>query len=112
MGYNTTVIVMNDALGQIEKDPEFGKSLSRAISHLSVSRGRPVDVSSGGHCNAATAIESHHADRYIATAIGGNMGVILGDCGSWQTDDEVEMLRSLALKHGYTLRKKPKSPGA
>jgi len=31
MGYNTTVVVMNDALGSIEKDPEFGKNLVRAV---------------------------------------------------------------------------------
>ena len=106
MGFNTTVIVLNDALGNIEEDPEFGKNLARAIMHLSVSRGRPVDVSSKGHCNAATAIETHHADRYIATAIGGNTGVVLGDCGSWQVDGEVDMLRRLADQHGYTLHKK------
>ena len=106
MGYNTTVVVLNDALGNIEEDPEFGKNLARAIMQLSVSRGRPVDVSSKGHVNAATAIETHHADRYIASAIGGNRAVVLGDCGSWNVDDEVDMLRRLADKYGYNLHKK------
>ena len=106
MGFNTTVIVRNDALGNIEEDPEFGKNLARAIMHLSVSQGRSVDVSSKGHCNAASAIETHHADRYIASAIGGNTAIVLGDCGSWQVDDEVDMLRRLADKHGYNLHKK------
>jgi hypothetical protein len=107
MGYNTTVIVLNDALGNIEEDPEFGYNLARAIMRLGVPHGnRPVDVSSKGHCNAASAIETHHADRYIATAIGGNTAIVLGDCGSWQVNDEVDMLRRLADKHGYNLHKK------
>lgn len=31
MGYNTTVVVYNDALDQIANDPEFGKKLVAAI---------------------------------------------------------------------------------
>jgi len=36
MGWNSTVVVMNDALGYIEEDPEFGTKLARAISKLMV----------------------------------------------------------------------------
>jgi len=31
MGYNTTVVVYNDALDQIESDPQFGANLAAAI---------------------------------------------------------------------------------
>ena len=109
MGYNTTVVVLNDALGNIERDPDFGKNLARAVGQLWSPGHKPIDVSSLGHCNAATVLESHHADRYVATAIGGNMGVVLGDCGSWKVDDEVEMLRRLADKYGYNLSAKRRS---
>lgn len=76
MGYNTTVVVMNDALGMIEGDPNFGKNLARAIAE--VGRGKPVDVPAsngrGVHCNAATVIESHHADYDVYVRVGQNFG--------------------------------------
>ena len=79
MGFNTTVVVMNDALSYIEADPDFGANLAAAIREAQ--RGKPVDVragtSRGVHCNAATVIESHHADEYVNVRVGGNMGVIV-----------------------------------
>ncbi len=80
MGYNTTVVVLNDALSFIETDPDFGKNLVRAI--LQVHRGGPVDVaahsSKGGiHCNAATVIETHHASQDVLVKVGGNRGVVV-----------------------------------
>lgn len=76
MGYNTTVVVMNDALGEIAEDREFGARLARAIRE--VQRGKPVDVPAHGkhgvHCNAATVIETHHADYDVLVRVGGNVG--------------------------------------
>lgn len=81
MGWNTTVVVMNDALGNIETDPEFGKRLAQAIKQ--VTRGEKVDVAAHGkhgiHCNAATVIESHHADYDVLVKVGGNTGFVVGD---------------------------------
>jgi len=31
MGYNSTIVVMNDALNAIGEDPEFGRKLEEAI---------------------------------------------------------------------------------
>ena len=75
MGYNTTVVVLNDALDQIRDDPEFGQKLYDAI--LRVQRGKPVDVSAGYHCNAATVIETHHADYKVLVEVGGNYGRVV-----------------------------------
>lgn len=79
MGYNTTVVVMNDALGEIAEDTEFGKRLAAAIQQ--VQRGKPVDVPAYGkrgiHCNAAIVIETHHADHEVVVAVGGNDGRIV-----------------------------------
>lgn len=75
MGYNTTVIILNDALDQIKKDPLFAEKLYDAC--LTVNRGRQVDVSAGNHCNAATVIETHHADVAQPVIIGGNCGYYL-----------------------------------
>jgi hypothetical protein len=111
MGYNTTVVVLNDALQAIAEDSEFGNKLKDAISVVnSVPAYRPssvLDVSAMGHANAATVIETHHADYLQAVAVGGNMGVNLGYAGYYDLwNQPVEMLKCLAEQHGYTLRKK------
>lgn len=76
MGYNTTVVVLNDALGAIAEDAEFGKRLAEAINR--VSRGKPVSVAAHGkygiHCNAALVVETHHADYDVTVVVGGNTG--------------------------------------
>lgn len=112
MGWNTTVVVHNDALHDIEKDPEFGKKLSTAILSLGC-QDKTEDVSAGCHCNAATAIETHHADQIMAVAVGGNYGVKLGYAGQWPLMKDTEasklhMLKILASGLGYDLHKKPK----
>lgn len=80
MGYNTTVVILNDYLQEIENDPHFGKNLVRAIRKVSV-YGHPVDVSAQDErslcCNAARVIEAHHADHYVCVKIGGNSGEII-----------------------------------
>jgi len=80
MGYNTTIIVMNDALGWIAEDAGFGKRLADAVSQAY--GGRQIDVpaysAKGGiHCNAATVIESHHADYDVLVRVGGNRGEVV-----------------------------------
>jgi hypothetical protein len=110
MGFNTTIMVLNDALHCIEDDPEFGKKVSDAVHSLM--RGEQVPISSGGHYAAATAVETHHADQVRVIAVGGNMAEELGYAGGYRLmaseDGQVEMLKRLAEKHGYNLRKKPK----
>lgn len=63
MGYNTQVLILNDALGNIEANPEeFVQRLVSTI-HRSV-RGDVdhLDVGVAGHANAATVIPTAHAD--------------------------------------------------
>jgi hypothetical protein len=80
MGWNTTVVVLNDALDFIENDPEFGRRLAQAIVRCHSSG--PMDVaahsSRGGiHCNAARVIETHHADCTVKVEVGGNTGSVV-----------------------------------
>jgi len=76
MGYNTTVVILNDALSDIASDPEFGRRLADAINGLRA--GTPENVAAHGkhgiHCNAAIVIESHHADYDVTVVVGGNRG--------------------------------------
>lgn len=113
MGWNTTVVVLNDALDQIKNDPEFGKKLAAAVSKLSLPAGthRPaygVDISAGYHGNAATAIETHHADITKVVLVGGNIGEDLGSVWLYgEEPKELRLARAMAEKHGYHLRKNP-----
>ena len=103
MGYNTTVVILNDGLGQISKDADFGRNLSDAILRLP-SQGEQT-VSAGNHGNPCIAIETHHADMKAIVAVGGNDGEVLGHAHYSAT--RLDILRMLAEKEGYSLRKKP-----
>lgn len=113
MGWNTTVIVMNDALDQIAKDKQFGKRLSDAIMkntltatlHGSFSCNSHVDVGSGNHANAATVIEQHHADAFACILVGRNSAQHLGYY--YGPGEKQDLLEDLANELGYSLRKKP-----
>ncbi len=115
MGYNTTVIVLNDALHEIENDPLFGRKLGEAIARLSLGNkvvgDHGVDISAGSHVNAATAIESHHADYNAIVAVGGNCATVIGmTYGHHHRDEDKEViLRQLANELGFSLRRKPKA---
>ena len=105
MGFNTTIIVLNDALYSISQDKEFGAKLAQAINTFDL--GGLQSISSGSNCNAATVIETHHADGIALIAVGGNCGRNLGCHGGYRATDE-DLLRSLADKLGFRLLRKPK----
>lgn len=118
MGFNTTVVVMNDSLHAIACDPEFGKNLVHAIT--GAINGQKVDVPARRYneegkvvsvsCNAATVIESHHADGNAIVAVGGNYASVLGySYGTHhEKEDKLRILKQLASEMGYSLRAKPK----
>jgi predicted Fe-Mo cluster-binding NifX family protein len=118
MGYNTTVIVLNDALDMIRDDPKFGERLYYAV--LELQRGEQVDIPAhsyrdgkprGVHCNAATAVETHHADGTAVVAVGGNCASVLGHVfyTGYHGDEsgKLKTLQQLAESMGYRLVKKP-----
>lgn len=109
MGYNSTLVVMNDALGQIEKDQAFGASVVAAIQKIR-SRDHYIAVPSGSYANAAAVIETHHSSTYVPVLVGANNGkVVEGVQVTWGMEDrerELELLKQLAEKLGYSLRKK------
>lgn len=107
MGYNTSVIILNDALGSIEKDTEFGKKVCDAVCRLS-GKG-DIDISSGCNVNAATVIETHHADFTTLLAFGGNCVSVLGSIYDYKHNEaevQVRLLQEAADKLGYKLVKK------
>lgn len=112
MGYNATVIVMVDALDAIAKDPDFGKKLSDAVMKVS-NHNEPQDISSFGHCNAATVIESHHADHSALIAIGGNYGTVILPYATGfahhTPEAKLAILKNFANEMGFVLHKKEKN---
>lgn len=115
MGWNTTVIVLNDAIDMIRDDVDFGRNLYYAI--LNSVRGEQVDIPArsprgGVHVNAATVIEQHHADDTAIVAVGQNYGTKIGSCYYTGRHDLPEgqerILRQLADNMGYRLVKKAK----
>ena len=78
MGYNTTVLVLNDALHEIENDPEFGKKLVAAIRMMAIKPDKKrIDITVGNHGNAVSVIETHHSSATAVVAMGGNYGNVL-----------------------------------
>jgi hypothetical protein len=53
-------------------------------------------------------VESHHADHCVPVLVGGNNAWLIERCFvRWSVaDPEMHLLRSLAEKHGFTLKKK------
>jgi hypothetical protein len=115
MGYNTTVVVMNDCLDTIKKDPKFGENLANAIAYASCyndsvnvpafrydeeGNSRGVDVT------AATVVETHHADFFAVVAVGDNSGIDIGHVFACGTENEkINILKALAEQMGYSLQK-------
>jgi len=113
MGWNTSLMIMNDALNSLETDKDFNRKLHSAILRMGGSPQRPIDVAIGGHVNGCLVIESHHADQCIPILVGGNHAWPIEKCSvRWSAaDPEKMLLEALAKKHGYTLRKVPKKDG-
>jgi len=104
MGFNSTLIVMNDALEQIREDQNFGRKVAESINSLSASD-RQVTINSGDHYNAATVVETHHADGLAVIVVGGNQAQILSQYVGNYRSSELEIVKSLAEQLGYRLVK-------
>ena len=110
MGFNTTVVVLNDALHYIKEDPEFGKNLSDAVLSMQLPREHQrADVPAGNHGNAATVIEKHHADSLHAVLVGGNYGQDMGYASGYSAkwpDNARDILQNLGRTQGLHIAPK------
>lgn len=104
MGFNAVVVVLNDRLAEIERDPEFGKKLAAAIRYQGWGRGaKPGDAGYRPFGNEATGqtqvISVAHADNMQIVAVGGNTGQVLG-YSHWRTsvDDMIADLNRQRLE--------------
>lgn len=115
MGFNTTLLIRNDALAHIESNPEeFVKNLSNAMATLGYQKGSMNgNIPCGSHCNAAQVITNTHADLTHIIAAGENYASVLGTVsagnkGHHEPEQQIEILKQLAEQLGYKLSKKGK----
>ena len=111
MGFNTSVIVMNDSLSAIKDDPEFGKNLYDAVlrvgSHQNDEGFTGIDVPAKYNANAATVVETHHADMTSVVTFGKNYGDHLGTFALYGEESQaLKIARELAEAEGYKLVRK------
>lgn len=117
MGYNTTVVLLNDALSSIEADKDLGKKLADATrAWWAPPRDdghRFIDVSAGGAVNALSVIHTHHANQLVPVLVGGNHGWPIAETyipsGTPVERMEKELLYELARKYKYILSKKDRT---
>lgn len=111
MGYNTTVIILNDAAHKIESDPAFPRNLHLGIMKAGSRIGPRGDgqqtVSIGNHMNGCTVVETHHADQTVLVAVGGNHATPVFQSfgpGDHHTEaGQEKLLREWAAKMGFRL---------
>lgn len=104
MGLNTAMIVRNDFLHDVEEDPAFGQKVKTAVVFASHPEHAPY------HGQSFDVLPPVHADGLQVVVIGGNgirlMGVVL----DYRASDE-SILRELADRMGFMLRRKPAPKG-
>lgn len=98
MGFNTAVMVLNDCLHEIEKDPEFGRKLSEEVREAYSRRGHD-----GWH-NSFSVLPSQHADWDQLVVIGQNRMRRFEDIKAEERD---ALLKRLARDAGYRLSRIP-----
>ena len=78
MGFNTTIVVYNDALSSIKDDKKFGATLYDAIMENYRTKSKETFFTSFGHGSqtAGQVIEQHHSSGNVLVEVGGNTGII------------------------------------
>lgn len=109
MGYNTALLIMNDAAEGLKTDPNVGKAIYDALGEAQYSRNKEgVSFSIGNHANGGYLLPSRHADEVQIVAVGGNCMTRLGSIYYGWRDmvDPDKLVHRLADELGYKLVKK------
>jgi hypothetical protein len=90
MGHITTMIIRNDAIGEIASDSGFGRRVADAVQTFIAFGSRPTDIPAGNHGNAAMVVEMHHDLAVHAVLVGKGYGIDAGSVGydmDWKTPE-------------------------
>lgn len=105
----TTIIVRNNALDAIERDPNFNENLVNAIKSNQLT-GNPVDVHASNNIRAATVVEQHPADEVVLVSIGYDYGSVFSGteiCFEHHSEEaKINILRDVVKRFGYFLKKR------
>ena len=74
MGYNTLVLLHNDSIGEIKKDPEFATRLTSAMTRV---KNEDVYVNAGHDVSAAKVVCTQHADHLALIEMQGNTANVI-----------------------------------
>ncbi len=110
MGYQTTVIIRNDAISEIERNPEeFVRNLLDTLRRVGldeISHTNGLDFPCGHHANVGRVIETHHSDSTTIITSGGSTGELLATLyGKWRFASRAELLSQVIreLQVQYTV---------
>lgn len=107
MGFNTTILILNDSLHRIREDKDFGKNLVNAIGRQFMEN-KPL---SDFDRHQTTVMGQHHADVVSVLMVGGNMGVEIAQIYNGghvaEIEDQINLLKEVADKFGFNLVRKP-----
>ena len=106
MGFNTAVLILNDAMEGLKTDPDVGTAIHDAI--LTAHRTQYKGFSIAYHGNGGAVLPSQHADTVQIIAVGGNYITTVANLyGCWrEMEDKVELTKRLAASLGYRLVRK------
>jgi len=106
MGYNSTVLILNDRLHEIEKDPEFGYKISQLILMNSRKEYPHLKSTIPYHYGCEVAAVNH-ADVTSVVVTGGNFSQeIFTDYRDYDLDTQeglTKLVKMMASKLGYRL---------
>ena len=104
MGFNSTILILNDRLHEIENDPEFGAKLAIGINEFGYASERQKSYITG----QTKVLSCQHADNMAVIAVGGNCGTKLDTVFGLthhKEDDKLEIVKQMAENLGYRLEK-------
>lgn len=105
MGYNTAILLLNDGLDQLEKDPQAGRKIRGAILRHGLHQriGRTQSFGIGFHANMGQVISCDHADFTQVLIVGQNRGESVTRN---PTNENLEELARLLRGQGYVVYKR------
>jgi hypothetical protein len=111
MGFQSTIMILNDAMEEIDKDPKGWWQKTKSLITRHNGTKSPEEYGFGTHGNGFTLVDVHHADNTSVIAVGGNHASLLTRLSKHPHHDEkgqIELLKALAKEHGYRLVKESK----
>lgn len=105
MGWNTTLLVMNDGLEQLDRDPDAGKKIAEGIMRHDMPRYESTNsIGIGNHLNMVQVIASQHADQTQILAVGQNLGRVLNAYDSMPDAADQNAMAQILMDAGWSVK--------